>query len=132
MERYSAKLLFQYRVVTNGSANKKRTCEERIIVINSRSAKGALKKAKLHGMKSQHKYKNDNGGVVHLEFVGVSDLQHLGIECEPNEVWYGIKEILKPMERKKSLIPAESKLSAIVYEKLAQQGAPGDAKKRRA
>lgn len=130
MQRYSAKLLFQFRVVTDGESNKRRTCEERIVVLQARSAASALKKAKETGRKAQHRYKNDNGGTVHFEFVGVTDLQHLGPECEPNEVWYGIRELLTPMERKESLVPPESKLSAFVYEQRAQQGAQPDAGKR--
>lgn len=126
MERYSAKLLFQFRVVTAGRQNKRRTCEERIIVVRAASAASALKKAKEEGRKAQHRYKNDSGGVVHFEFVGILDLQHLGPECEANEVWYNIKELLTPMERKKALIPKESKLSAVVNEYRARQGASAD------
>ena len=111
LERYSAKLLFQFRVVTGGIANKRRTCEERIILLKCFSANEALKQAKQFGRRAQHAYTNDTGGAVHFEFVGVPDLQHLGIECVENEVWYGITELVMPMERSGKLIPPASKLS---------------------
>lgn len=132
-ERYSAKLLFQFRVITNGTSNKRRTCEERIILLKCGSAKDALHEAKKFGRNAQYFYKNDAGGTIHFEFVGVLDLQHLGIECEENEVWYDITEALTPMERRDKLIPPEGKLSAIVWERTsaAQQIAPADAIKRR-
>ena len=117
MERYSAKLLFQFRVVTYGRANRRRTCEERIVVFRARSADDALKRAKKAGRTAQHQYKNNTGGTVHFEFVGVLDLQHLGADCEANEVWYDIKELVTPMERKGTLVPREDKLTAIAWER---------------
>jgi hypothetical protein len=43
----------------------------------------------------------------------VLDLLHLGVECEPNEVWYTIRQRVRPMERRSSLIPRSEKLNAI-------------------
>src|SRR5687767_12622895 len=117
MEQYAAKLLFQFRVVSNGVANKRRTCEERIIVLESGSAKEALGQAKRAGRDAQHSYKNSAGGTVHFEFVGVLDLLHFGPECDSNEVWYTIRDLLTPMERKRALIPPEKELNAIAWER---------------
>jgi hypothetical protein len=117
MERYAAKLLFQFRVVSAGVANKRRTCEEQILVIECECADDALKEAKRLGRKGQFRYKNSADGTVHYEFVGVVDLLHLGVECEANEVWYQIKELLNPMERRSTLVPPEANLNAIAWER---------------
>ncbi|MEW6302248.1 MAG: DUF4288 domain-containing protein [Verrucomicrobiota bacterium] len=109
-KRYAAKLLFQFRVESEG---KRRLCEERIILVPARSGKAALTKAKRHAKASEFSYKNSDARRVHFEFIGVMDLLHLGPECEPGEVWYDIVEYVQPMERRKKLLPPESKLNAI-------------------
>ena len=121
MERYAAKLLFQFRVVTDGVSNSRRTCEERIVLIPARSAGSALKKAKLAGRKSEHRYRNDEGGSVHFEFVGVLDLLRLGAECETDEVWYDIRDLVRPMERRDALIPSEKDLNAFREERASKR-----------
>lgn len=126
-ERYAAKLLFQFRVVTNRASNKRRTCEERFVLLNATSAKTALIAAKRYGNKEQLKYRNNDGAKVFFEFVGVLDLLHLGSECEQDEVWYEITEHIKPKERRRVLIPAEKKLNAIAWgRRAAQQIPPAD------
>jgi hypothetical protein len=115
--QYAAKLLFQYRVVTNGSSNRRRQCEERIVVFGARSAKAAVAKAKSVGARAQHKYKNDSGGLVNFEFVGILDLMSLGPECDKGEVWYEIRERLEPKERAKQILPAERDLNALKWER---------------
>jgi hypothetical protein len=116
LERYAAKLLFQFRVVTNGSANKRRLCEERIVVVRAQAAREALALAKDIGRKAQHSYMNSENGKVSFQFVGVLDLLHLGPECEDNEVWYDITERLQPMERRRKIVPPESSLTAVARE----------------
>lgn len=130
MERYASKLLFQFRVVTGRTANKRRLCEERIIVLDAVSAREALTKAKRAGRAAEHRFSNESGGTVHFEFVGVLDLLQLGDECEQNEVWYELRELLKPMERKKTLVPPESKLNAISWER--RMAGAGRGKRQRA
>src|SRR5262249_53698728 len=125
-DRYAAKLLFQFRVMVDGKPNKKRTCEERVIVLSAETADAALKKAKAYGKAAKHTYKNNYGNSVHFELVGILDLLRLGAECEDDEVWYDITERLEPMERRRSIIPPEKKLNAIAWEIGAtQQRAPG-------
>jgi hypothetical protein len=111
--RYAAKLLFQFRVMVGNDPGKRRLCEERIVLIEAASAKAALAEAKRIGKKARHKYRNTDGNDVYFEFIGVLDLMHLGVECEPNEVWYDIKEMLTPMERAGKILPREKDLSAI-------------------
>jgi len=114
--RFAAKLLFQFRVVTDGKPNVMRLCEERIVLINAPSGHEALAIAKRKGKSAQHRYENDTGGKVHFEFVGIMDLLHLGGECEEDEVWYDITQRKLPMERAEAILPAESELQAIRME----------------
>lgn len=109
--RFAAKLLFQFRVVIDGNSGKRRICEERIVVFQSRSYKQALVAAKRKGKAAQYRFANDEGIPVYFEFVGVLDLLELGIECGEEEVWYDIVERLQPMERKSKFIPPDSFLT---------------------
>ena len=113
LRRYSAALLFQYRVVVGRSSGKRRLCEKRIIHFRARDARTALAHAKKRGREAEHRYRNNHGNLVHFEFVGVRELIGCEAACEPDEVWYQIVEMLKPMERRRRLIPPEAQLSAI-------------------
>ena len=84
-QRYAAKLLFQFRVGVDGDSGKRRLCEERIVVLEARTAKDALAKAKRKGKRGEHSHENDEGNTVHFEFIGVLELIHLGVECEDDE-----------------------------------------------
>ena len=113
--RFSAKLLFQFRVVVDGDSGTRRLCEERMLVLRARGAKAALAEAKRRGKAGQHTYKNSDGNSVHFEFVGVLDLLELGISCEKDEVWYDIVQRVRPMERKDLVLPPEKELNAIYW-----------------
>lgn len=113
MKRYAAKLLFQFRVTVDGSYGKRRTCEERIILIQARSAAQALAWAKRKGRHQEHRYSNSDGNPVDVQFIGVMELKRLDLVCEDDEVWYEITERLLPMERAERLIPPEESLEAI-------------------
>ncbi len=113
MKVYSAKLLFQFRVVVGGSSGKRRTCEERIIQVRADSGRQALASARRKGRAGQFSYLNSDGNRVYLEFVGVMELLDIGPECQQGEVWYEIKERLLPMERQEALIPPAEELCAI-------------------
>jgi hypothetical protein len=112
LQRYSACLLFQFRVVVDGDSGKRRLCEKRIIHFRATDPRAALRHAKLRGKEAEHAYRNSDGNRVSFEFIGVRDLLHCGAECEGDEVWYQICELLTPMERKDTLIPAEGELAA--------------------
>lgn len=119
--RYAAKLLFQYRVEYDGVSNKMRDTEVRIIVLNPPSAKAAYAEAMQVGADDQTTYVNDSDGTVNIEFVGILDLMHLGAECTEETVWYEIKTMLCPQERKNTLIPPPEKLDAIRQELSSKQ-----------
>lgn len=116
-ERYAARLLFQFRVVVNGHAGVRRLCEDRIIVVRASGARSALAKARAHARAAEYHYRNSSGSPVFFEFVGVTDLLELGMECGPDEVWYDIVQKVKPMERRRKLIPAPERLNAIAAER---------------
>ena len=106
LHKFSANLLFQYRVMVDGDPGKRRSCEKRIIHFKSTDPEEAYKHAMQHGKKSQHKYKNSDKNWVYFDFVGIIDLMHCGVECEEEEVWYQTLELLEPKERKsKHLLP---------------------------
>jgi hypothetical protein len=117
MNRYAAKLLFQYRAdIGGGRSNVMRTCEERIIVIFAKSACSALRKVKAYGKEGEFTGESESGHALYFEFVGVVDLLELGLETMPEEVWYDIVTKKQPSERRDRLIPQESCLNAIYNE----------------
>lgn len=123
MRRYSAKMLFQFRAdLGEGRSNVMRLCEERIIVIPAKDAVSALRKAKAYGKKAELKFEESETSYPnYFEFIGVLDLLELGSECELNEVWYDISTKKLPSERRDELIPQESKLNAIHWERQNNQ-----------
>jgi len=110
---FSAKLLFQFRVVARRKSNLRRTCEERIVTFKAPTAERAWETANRLGRADEFTYRNDFGGTVHFEYVGIMELLHLGVERSgPAEVWYDIVERFKPSERKAKLIPRKVQLQA--------------------
>ncbi|MFT3806818.1 DUF4288 domain-containing protein [Arenimonas sp.] len=116
--RYAAKLLFQFRIEFDGESGTMRLCEERILLLHAKRAKQALSLAKKRGKAAQHRFRNDAGGMVNFEFVGVLDLLRLGSECEEDEVWYDITRRKLPMERSATILPAERELNAFREEEM--------------
>jgi hypothetical protein len=109
---YAAMLLFQWR--TTKAVTVRRSCEKRIINFRSRNARTAWTKATRHGRDAEYKWGlNEKGKAVHFEFIGILDLLELGVECGPDEVWYDVVEMVKPMERRRKLIPPKSRLNAL-------------------
>ena len=112
-KRFAAALLFQYRIMIDGDSGIRRQCEKQIIQFMAANAKTALREAKTRALSKQFNYKNSDGNKVNFEFVGVRDLLCLDVVCEPDEVWYEVIEMVKPMERRDKLIPSENQLNAI-------------------
>ena len=75
---------------------------------NGRDAVARIEKER---SKYEHDYENANGDHVFFEFVGIRDLIDLAI-LEEDEVWYDIRTMLSPMERKDRLIPEVEELLA--------------------
>ncbi len=110
--KYAAKLMFQFRVAADGKSGKLRYVEERIVLLEAASARGALQKARRKGKSAQFQYENSDNNMVHFEFIGIRDLIDL-YPCEEDEVWYDIRKMVCPMERRDALIPDEKDLDAI-------------------
>jgi len=108
--RYAAKLLFQFRTEKNGLSNKRRVCEERIVVINAKTANEAFQLAKDRGSSGEFSY-SDKGSLIFFEFIGIVDLIELGVSLEQDEVWWKFSEKVLPMERSNKLIPSKDNLS---------------------
>jgi len=113
---YAAKLIFEFLVLVGGRPGVRRLCEDRLILVTAPNANVALREANRQGRASEHKYRNNHGNPVHFRFVGVVDLLHLGVECQPNEVWHTTTERVRPMERRARLIPKAHELNAIRQE----------------
>lgn len=114
---YGAKLLFQWRVVVNGKAKSRRVCEERVILIRARSARDALAQAKRYGAKESFKdrARRSDGREVFFEFVGVIDMDGMvtDLSDHPVEVWYELRERVRPMERRRKLLVPENRMRAV-------------------
>ena len=108
--RFAAKLLFQLRFENESSKSPMRLAEQRIIVVDAANPDNAYQQALRYGASKQESFLNEDGVEVHLEFVGVMDLMHLGAEADESEVWYEIKRMRAPLERKSRLIPRKGDL----------------------
>ncbi len=119
--RYAVKLLYQYAAVNPRRRARRRTCEESMILIKAKSAREALRLAKRHARRRRFSFRTTHGDEVAFEFVGILDLLRLGAECQPEEVWYDIIQLVRPMERRRKLIPPEADLNAIRWEAKANK-----------
>lgn len=115
--KYSAKLLFQFRVERNKISIKKRLCEEKIILVNASNANEAYNSISRTGKTLQHNYKNSFGEKVFYELVGIIEILKIDESFDKNEVWYELKRMLLPKERKNKIIPNKRQLSAFLSEK---------------
>ena len=112
MDKFSAKLLFQWRPVGQGARKKRRLCEERIVTYSAGSAEEAYDKAQAIGRHEE--FEDDQGAVlVRFEFIGLLELIDITSGYDDGEVWYEIREMVSPMERKSRIIPSKSELRAL-------------------
>lgn len=113
MPSFSAKLLFQFRVVRNGRSPRRRLCEERIVSFDARNAASALSRAKEIGRAAQTDYKSAADGHVYFEFLGIIELIDMTIYRDTGEVWYQLVERLDPQKRLSKLLVPENDLHAV-------------------
>ena len=113
MARFAAKLLFQFRIAARGTVAKARVVENRIVIVNARNGESAWRLASKIGKNRQFSFLNDDRNPVHFEFIGIRELIGLDPECLPEEVWYSVGTMIRPMERRSSLIPKKSDLLAL-------------------
>jgi len=105
MNRYAAKLLFQWNAMPGGRASSRRVCEERIVNFRAASPRSALAKAKSIG-----KAGNFRSGDIRFQFVGIIQLMELGVESGPGETWWELSYRSRPLERKGKILPREKDL----------------------
>ena len=112
-KRYAAHLLFYYRVKNKQGKKigRRHTSQERIFVLNARSDREVLKKAKERGKAAQMHYLNSEANPVDYLFLGIRRLINLDI-CEADEVWYYSTKILDPEKRRSVFIPSDKELLA--------------------
>lgn len=111
---YGAKLLFQWRVVEGRKTKQRRLCEERVVLIRAGSPRNALAQAKRYGMAESFKdpVARPRGREVFFEFIGVIDLDTVfaNFTEHPAEVWYELRERVRPMERRRKLLVSENRM----------------------
>ena len=96
-------------------------------MIHAASAAAALREARRKGRASEFRFRNGDGDPGHFRLVGVMDLLHLGLECEPDEVWYDITQRVRPSERRRTILPRPRDLNAFRTEALLRGGKRGRA-----
>ena len=108
MNRYAAKLLFEFDKRLQGvSAQKRRVCESKIVIFHANSDDEVYESALTYGKESQYSYTHD-GYDIHYHFIGITEL--ISLEYEENEVWWQFEEKLSPCERADKLIPQKHQL----------------------
>ena len=117
MEKYAVKLLFQFRIDSLNIC-KMRTSEEKIILfqISSKNSNDIFKIIKKRALQDEFNYLNDDKNIVYYEYVGIIDICHLGMEVDSDVVWYDIKTLLTPMERKNRILPTLKQLKQRIYD----------------
>ena len=91
--RYAANLLFEYGV--EGRRQKRPLCEKRIVVLDARGPREAVRKARQHGKRGETAYENADGQTFRVRFVGLIDV--LGLEhSDPEEVYYSMVRTSRP------------------------------------
>ena len=120
MSKYAALMLFQFRTEKDGSSNKKRLCEERIILFEGASAEECYEAAMNRGRDEEFSYE-DGDVEIFFEFLGVAEFIELDIG-EPDEVWSRFVEKVKPMENVNKLIPPKNELSAFKEKVVRKRG----------
>jgi hypothetical protein len=89
--RYAANLLFQYGI--DGRHASRPLCEKRIVLIDARSPKEALRRAEGHGRAQQIAYRNADGEQFRIRYLGLVDLIELYGE---DKVYYSMFRASRP------------------------------------
>ncbi len=105
MNRYAAKLLFQWNAMPGARASSRRVCEERIVNFRAASARSAVAKAKNIGKQGGFR-----SGGIRFQFIGILQLMELGAEAGPGETWWELSYRSRPLERKGKVLPREKDL----------------------
>jgi len=91
-----------------------RRCEEKTLIFTIKNSEDIISLSIESAKKLEFNYINNCNKKVFFEYIGILDICHLGIEIEDNEVWYNIKTMLTPMERKDKILPNINQLKRII------------------
>lgn len=90
--RYAANLLFEYGI--DGRRSPRPLCEKRIIMIDARTPKEALRRAESRGRAAQIGYRNAEGERTHIRFLGLVDL--IDVYGDDDEVYHSMFRTPRP------------------------------------
>ena len=108
---YTATILSQSRVVVDGESNKMKPCTLIWHLLKAKTHKEAIRLANKIGKSQEVSYKNTDGNMVHVEFVGIMDLVESTFHLEHfDEPWVWSGNMLNPMERKDKLTASDEEL----------------------
>ena len=107
---YAAAILSQCRVVINGTSSKMRRCSTEICLFKAKSDRDALRLAKKIGRSKEVSYENTDGNMVHVEFIGITDIEDITFRARFDEVYGRAFDMLNPMERKEHLTLSDEEI----------------------
>ena len=93
MIRYAANLLLEYGV--EEAPSPRPLCERRIVLIEARGPRDAIRRAKHLGKRAEYSYRNADGQTFRVKFVGLIDvisLEHSG----EGEAYYSMRRLSNP------------------------------------
>lgn len=126
MPRYAAKLLFIWDPDPVTGGKRRRLCEERIVVFQSRSARDAVRKARAMGRSAQLHYESGH----RLRFAGL--LQCMDLEyVDPSEVWWELQRHTNPEEWARRVLPTQARL-AVFTDHVSRRREPANKRMQRA
>lgn len=85
--RYGVNLLFEYGI--DGHRGARPLCEKRIVVLEGRSPRDVIRKAKQYGRRQQLSYRNADGRRFRIRFLGLVDVIDLD-SAAAEEVYYSM------------------------------------------
>jgi hypothetical protein len=85
-----------------------------VVLLRARTARDALAQVKQYGRHAGYEDPR-KGGKIMFEFVGVIDLDEMVTDFfeHPVEVWYELRERLRPMQRRRKLLVPENRVRAV-------------------
>jgi hypothetical protein len=93
MIRYAANLLLEYGV--DEAPSPRPLCERRIVLIEARGPREAIRRAKQLGKRAEHSYRNADGQTFRVKFVGLIDVICLENSGE-SEAYYNMRRTTHP------------------------------------
>jgi hypothetical protein len=93
MIRYAANLLLEYDV--DEAPSQRPLCERRIVLIEARGPREAIRRAKQLGKRAENSYRNADGQTFRVKFVGLIDVISLE-HSEESEAYYSMRRTSHP------------------------------------